>query len=145
MLVYVCIVCICKYLYVLYVFERVYVYVSIVCICKYMYVYVSICMYIFRCTYCTYMFVYVCISQRHKYRYMQIRAYTYNTYTYVHTYRICTKQSGWLINQLGDPQFYNVQMNVLDSIFGRICHPFLKYEQNTYTYVQNGSLMQRRR
>ena len=36
---------------------------------------------------------------------------------------------------------YNVQMYVLDSIFGRICHPFLKYEQNTYTYEQHGSLM----
>ncbi len=32
-------------------------------------------------------------------------------------------------------------MYILDSIFGRICHPFLKYEQNTYTYVQHGSLM----
>ncbi len=36
---------------------------------------------------------------------------------------------------------YNVQMYVLDSIFGRICHPFLKYEQNTYTCEQHGSLM----
>ncbi len=36
-----------------------------------------------------------------------------------------------------------MQMKVLDSIFGRICHPFLKYEQNTYTYVQHGSLMDR--
>ena len=99
LLVYVCIVCICTYLYVLYVFERMYVYVSIVCICKYMYVYVSICMYIFICTYCTYMIVCVCICQRHKYRYMQIRAYTYNTYTYVHTYRICTmcKCTYWIV------------------------------------------------
>ncbi len=37
---------------------------------------------------------------------------------------------------------YNAQMYVLDSIFGRICHPFLKYEQNTYTYEQHGSLME---
>ncbi len=34
-----------------------------------------------------------------------------------------------------------MQIYVLDSIFGRICHPFLKYEQNTYTYEQHGSLM----
>jgi hypothetical protein len=67
-----------------------YVYVSIVCVCLYMYVYVSICMYVFRCTYWTYMFVYVCISQRNKFRYMQILVCTYNTYTYVHTYRIWT-------------------------------------------------------
>ena len=64
-----------------------------------MYVYVSICMYIFICTYCTYMIVCVCICQRHKYRYMHIRAYTYNTYTYVHTYRICTmcKCTYWIV------------------------------------------------
>ncbi len=94
-----CIVYICAYLYVLYVFERMYVYVSIVCICKYMYIYVSICMYIFRCKYCTYMIVYVCISQRHKYEYMQKRAYTYNTNTYVRTYRICTmcKCTYWIV------------------------------------------------
>jgi hypothetical protein len=35
-----------------------------------------------------------------------------------------------------------VQMYVLDSIFGRICHPFLKNEHNTYTYEQHGSLME---
>ena len=59
----------------------------------------SICMYIFICTYCTYMIVCVCIFQRHEYRYMQIRAYTYNTYTYVHTYRICTmcKCTYWIV------------------------------------------------
>ncbi len=36
-------------------------------------------------------------------------------------------------------------MYVLDSIFGRICHPFLKYEKNTYAYVRHGSLMRKRR
>ncbi len=36
---------------------------------------------------------------------------------------------------------YNVQMYVLDSIFGQIRHPFLKYKQNMYAYVQHGSLM----
>ncbi len=74
--------------------------------------------------YCTYMYVYVSISKIYIQIYLQILAYTSNTYKYVLTYRIrtlckCT---------------YSI-------VFCANTTPTLVYEQDTYKYVQHGSLM----
>ncbi len=83
----VCIICICMYVRICpyCMHQYMYVYINIyVRIYQYMYVYVSICMYVCICTYYTYLYIYICISQRHIFRYMQINAYTDNTYIYIH-------------------------------------------------------------
>ena len=72
-------------MYVLYVFECIYIYVRIVRICHYMYVYVSICMYIsIRIVrLCTYTHVFPVDIHLYTYKYEPIL--TIRTYTQIRT------------------------------------------------------------